>query len=176
MSRDDHPLGRYDRIGRPEPCGPVAVQSTSPKCGSMLSCADGEPTTGGRLKRLNHAKNRRFRRLLEVGLAAALSNSETAALYQRLTKRDWRQVKRAATKPRDRARDGKLKFGTVIGALLQVLTEADTTLRFIEIHAGVEALLGFPVSRSSVKQLLSAEAGRRTPRFERVARGRYRLK
>lgn len=110
-----------------------------------------------------------------MGLAAALSNAETTALYQRLTKRDWRQVKRAAAKPRDRARDGKLKFGTVSGALLQVLSEADATLRFIEIHARVESLLGFPVSRSSVKQLLSAEAGRRAPRFERVARGRYRL-
>ena len=109
-----------------------------------------------------------------MGLAAALSNAETSALFQRLTKRDWRQVRRAAAKPRDRTRDGKRKFGTVSRTVLQVLAEAESSMRFIEIHARTEALLGSQVSRSSVKMCLSAECKRQTPRFERVARGRYR--
>jgi len=110
----------------------------------------------------------------KVDLVAVLSNAETSALFQRLTKRDWRQVKRAAAKPRDRTRDGKRKFGTVSRTVLQVLAEAESSMRFIEIHTRTEALLGSQVSRSSVKMCLSAECKRQTPRFERVARGLYR--
>jgi hypothetical protein len=110
-----------------------------------------------------------------VDLAALLSNSGTTTLYQRLTKRDWQQVGRLQAKRSDRARDGKLKYGTVITALLAVLAQADGPMRYIEIHREIEATLGFPVSRSSTKQLLSDEARHRRPRFERVERGLYQL-
>ena len=108
-----------------------------------------------------------------MGLVAVLSNTQTEVLFQRLTRRNWRQVARRPSGRRDRSRDGKLKFGTVSGAVLTVLAEAGSPKRYVEIHARVEELLGRPVSPSSVKQFLSAESHHRRPRFERVDRGRY---
>ena len=110
-----------------------------------------------------------------MGLIAVLSNIQTEALFQRLTRRDWRPVRRPPARRRDRARDGKLKFGTVSGAVLAVLAESRAPMRFIEIHETVEQLLDMPLSRSSVKQFLSSEAMRPTPRLVRVERGLYRL-
>lgn len=111
-----------------------------------------------------------------MGLVAVLSNIEREALFQRLTRRDWRRVRRPPPRPRDRALDGKLKFGTVSGAVLAVLAEAPGPLRYIEIHARVdELLLDTPIRKGSVKAFLSAEATRRRPRFIRVGRGLYQL-
>ena len=109
-----------------------------------------------------------------MDLVAVLSNIRAEALYQRLTERDWRQVPRVQAKRPDRSRDGKLKFGTVSGAVLHVLRLAETPMRYSEIHRAVEESLGMAVCRSSVKQFLSAESGHRKPRFVRVARGQYR--
>jgi hypothetical protein len=111
-----------------------------------------------------------------MDLVAALSNNGTEVLLQRLTRRGWRRVRRPPPRPRDRARDGKLKFGTVSGAVLAVLAEAPGPLRYIEIHARIaELLLDTPVQKGSVKAFLSAEATRRRPRFIRVKRGLYQL-
>jgi hypothetical protein len=96
------------------------------------------------------------------------------SLFQRLTNRDWRQVARAARVRSDRSRDGKLRFGTVNGAVLQILHRSQGPMRFVDIHQEVEHLLVFPVHRGSVKQFLCAESTHRRPRFERVARGLYR--
>ena len=105
-----------------------------------------------------------------------LSNIQTEARFERLTRRDWRQVRRPSPGNRDRARDGKLKFGTVSGAVLAVLAEARSPLRYIEIHARVcELLIDTPIQKGSVKAFLSAEATRRRPRFIRVERGLYHL-
>src|SRR5437899_828690 len=110
-----------------------------------------------------------------MDLVAVLSNFQTEALYQRLTRRDWRQVRRLPARPRDRARDGKLKFGTVSSAVLAVLAQNGEPMRFIEIHASVEVLLEVPVSKSSVKQFLSDERRHRKPRFVRLQRGLYQI-
>jgi hypothetical protein len=112
--------------------------------------------------------------MLTMGLVAVLSNTQTEDLFQRLTRRDWRQVRRSA-RPRNRSRDGKLKYGTVSGATLAVLAEAGRPLRYIEIQSKVELLLGQPVPKSSVKHLLHLEARRHRQRIERVGRGLYRL-
>ena len=115
-------------------------------------------------------------RFLVMGLVAVLSNIETGALLHRLTRRDWRKVRRPTPKPRDRTLDGKLKFGTVSGAVLAVLAEARGPLRYIEIHARIdELLLDTPIGKGSVKAFLSAEATRRRPRFIRLKRGLYQL-
>jgi hypothetical protein len=42
-----------------------------------------------------------------------------------------------------------------------------------DVHARVEALLGEPVRRSSVKATLAGNLKGLDPRFVRVARGRY---
>jgi hypothetical protein len=67
-------------------------------------------------------------------------------------------------------------FGGVGDTVVQVLADARTELRMIEIHAAVEDLLDEPVSRSTVKNYLARGCDRRkTPLFERVSRGSYRL-
>jgi len=109
-------------------------------------------------------------------VAVGVGQIQTDALYQRLTRRDWRQVRRPPARPRDRAGDGKLRFGTVSGAVLAVLAHAGKPMLFIEIHASVEALLDIQVSRSSVKQFLSDESRHRNPRFVRLQRGLYGLR
>jgi hypothetical protein len=45
-----------------------------------------------------------------------------------------------------------------------------------EVHAAVEALLGESVRWASVKAVLAGNVCGSSPRFVRVARGRYRLK
>src|SRR5712691_453540 len=67
------------------------------------------------------------------GPRRSASNIQTDARFERLTRRDWRQVRRPSPGTRDLARDGKLKFGTVSGAVLAVLAEARSRLRYIEI-------------------------------------------
>ena len=107
-----------------------------------------------------------------MGLVAVLSNIQTEGRFERLTRRDWRQGRRPSPGTRDLARDGQLKFGTVSGAVLAVLAEARSPLRYIEIHARVcELLIDTPIQKGSVKAFLSAEAARRRPRFIRVERG-----
>lgn len=44
-----------------------------------------------------------------------------------------------------------------------------------EVHAAVEALLGEPVRWGTVKNALAGNVAGASPRFARVARGRYRL-
>jgi hypothetical protein len=110
-----------------------------------------------------------------MGLVAVLSNTEREALFQRLTRRDWRRMRRPPAKPRDRAPDGKLKFGTVSAAVLAVLTRTGEPMRFIGIHVSVEELLEMSISQSSVKQFLSDERRHRKPRFVRLRRGVYQL-
>jgi len=111
-----------------------------------------------------------------MDLVAVLSNFHTEALYQRLTGRDWRQVRRPPPKPRDRTRDGKLKFGVVIEAVVAVMAEAGRPFRYIEIHSRVEMRLGIQVPKSSVKHLLHMAERRKRQRIERVSRGVYQLK
>ncbi len=45
-----------------------------------------------------------------------------------------------------------------------------------EIHAAVEALLGKPVRWASVKAALAGGVSGASPRFMRVAKGRYKLR
>jgi hypothetical protein len=105
-----------------------------------------------------------------------LSNSPTGVLFQRLTRRDWRKVRRPAATRRDRTADGKLKPGTVSRAVLVVLAEAREPLRFVEIHARVAALMpDTPISKGSVKAFRSLETTRKRPRFMRVRHGVYEL-
>lgn len=83
-----------------------------------------------------------------MDLNALLSSFATEARYKRLTDRDWPQVIREHGKRSDRSRDGKLKFGTVTGTVVEVLRRSVGSMRFVEIHREVGALLGIPnVSR-----------------------------
>jgi hypothetical protein len=63
------------------------------------------------------------------------------------------------------------KAGWVVEAVALVLADRDEPMRAKEVHAAVEALLGEPVRWTSVKSALARDSSR----FERVARGCYRL-
>jgi hypothetical protein len=65
--------------------------------------------------------------------------------------------------------------GWVLKAVVQVLTDRVEPMRAKDIHAAVEALVGEPVPRSSVKGALADHASGSSRRFVRVSRGRYVL-
>jgi hypothetical protein len=64
----------------------------------------------------------------------------------------------------------------VTDAVVHVLSQAGSEMRYVDVHRAVEELLDGPVARSSVKNALVKGCSRRQPRFERVGRGRYRLR
>ena len=65
--------------------------------------------------------------------------------------------------------------GVVQRAVIEVLSRADRPMDVGEVHATVEGLLGYPVSRDSVNSRLSTGARGARPNFERVGPGRYGL-
>jgi hypothetical protein len=67
------------------------------------------------------------------------------------------------------------RVGWIVEAIVRVLADRQKPMQAKEIHEAVEALLGRPVCWSSVKAALAANASGPSPRFARVARGRYRL-
>jgi hypothetical protein len=67
------------------------------------------------------------------------------------------------------------RWGWVLAAVTEVLGAAREPMRARMIHTTVEELVGEPVSWSSVKSCLASDVGGKSPRFERVGRGRYRL-
>lgn len=65
--------------------------------------------------------------------------------------------------------------GRVIEAIAQVLRDGGSPLQARTVHAQVEDLLGEPVRWATVKASLAGNLNGSTPRFVRVARGRYGL-
>ena len=65
--------------------------------------------------------------------------------------------------------------GFVRDLIIRVLATADAPMRPREVHAAAELLAGAPLAWSTVKNCLAANATGSAPRFERLARGRYRL-
>jgi hypothetical protein len=63
----------------------------------------------------------------------------------------------------------------VLKAVVQVLADRGEPMRAKDIHATVEAMLGAPVAWSSVKAALATNVSGASPRFVRIARGRYVL-
>jgi hypothetical protein len=70
---------------------------------------------------------------------------------------------------------GRLGNGVVQRAIVKVLVSANQPMRLRDIHAGVENMLGHPVSKESVAWCVRTSKSGAGPRFQRVAYGRYRL-
>jgi len=70
----------------------------------------------------------------------------------------------------------RLGNGVVQRAVFKVLGVADQPLSVGEVQLAVEQLLGESVSRHSINWCLSTRTLGEKPRFERVARGCYRLR
>jgi hypothetical protein len=66
--------------------------------------------------------------------------------------------------------------GAVPKAVLRVLASMPEGLGIRDIHVGAEALLGESVPRSTVKSWLAENARSEDGVYERVGRGRYRLR
>ena len=69
---------------------------------------------------------------------------------------------------------GRRRPGEVRDAIEQVLGSARSPLSLREIHESVEARLGAPVPKSSVRSYLNLNSGR-GGQFKRVRRGVYDL-
>jgi len=63
----------------------------------------------------------------------------------------------------------------VVAAVVSVLEMHTGPMRARDVHLAVEGILGTPVRWASVKACLASNVGGASPRFVRVARGRYRL-
>ena len=99
-----------------------------------------------------------------------LSHEVTTSRLERLSKWNWHKTARSCPIEPNPRQSTKRKFGTVGDAVITVLSQADSDLRFVEVHEQVEALLGEPVARSSVKNCLARGCTRRGRAFERVER------
>jgi hypothetical protein len=111
-----------------------------------------------------------------MDLLATYSNQELQGSLGRLAKK--LAAVRASDGPRRRPvcrRQRSRRPGWVLKAVVQVLSDHGEPMRAKDIHAAVEALVGGPVGWSAVKQALASNVSGPSPRFVRVARGRYVL-
>jgi hypothetical protein len=76
--------------------------------------------------------------------------------------------KRPEVEPSSRRR-----FGSVVDAVGQVLSEANEPMRFVEIQEAVEQLADGPIAWSSVKSVLSRKSMGPDAPFRRIKRGLY---
>jgi hypothetical protein len=65
--------------------------------------------------------------------------------------------------------------GWVLGAVTNVLKAAKEPMQARKIYVAVLELVGEPVSWSSVRNCLASDISGKSPRFERVGHGRYRM-
>lgn len=111
-----------------------------------------------------------------MGLVQALWNRELHARLQRIHRQIERQAasgSRPATPTRPRF--GRTRNGLIPDAIARALADQPDGMRVRDVVEAVAAL-GEPVPRSSIKACLWSEAQSASGRFERVERGRYRLR
>jgi len=82
----------------------------------------------------------------------------------------------AIARPEPQREGVRLGNGVVQRAVVKALASAQHPLTVQEAQAAVGDLLGYPVSKGSINCCLSTGALGDEPRFERVARGCYRLR
>ena len=111
-----------------------------------------------------------------MGLSGGLSNHSFADLLQCLTAEVSDQALRESDAQPAGWSDGRRKFGTVSGAIMTVLTRADSEMRMRTIHAEVEGVLGGSVSFQSVADYLIKRSKGPKPLFVRTRYGHYRLR
>lgn len=111
-----------------------------------------------------------------MDLIGVLSNHDLQGSLARLVKK--LAAVRASGDPRQQrmaCRQRPRQPGWVVRAVAQVLADREEPMRAKDIHAAVEALVGEPVSWSSIKGALADHVSGSSRRFVRVARGRYVL-
>ncbi len=112
--------------------------------------------------------------VLRVRLVGQLSNPSAAltAVFEGLSDEPIKAVAR----PEPQLDVGRLGNGVVQRAVVKALALAQRPLTVLETQAAVVDLFGHSVSKGSINCCLSTGALGDEPRFERVARGCYRLR
>lgn len=110
-----------------------------------------------------------------VEAAGVLSNQDLQARLRRVVKKLAVVRATGAVRERHSRRQRPRRPGWVVKAIVKVLADRGEPMRAKDIHTAVEALIGEPVGWSSVKQALTTHVGGPSPRFVRIARGRYAL-
>jgi hypothetical protein len=111
-----------------------------------------------------------------MDLIGVLSNHDLQGSLARLTKK--LAAVRADGGPRRQpvaCRQRPHRPGWVLKAVVHVLADRGEPMRAKDIHAAVEASLGATVAWSSVRAALATNVSGASPRFVRIARGRYVL-
>jgi hypothetical protein len=110
-------------------------------------------------------------RLVSVLAAEEVTSSLTSLTEKLAAVRTCNRSRRLPTSRRQRSR----RPGWVLTAVMRVLADRGEPMRAKDVHVTVEALVGEPVAWSSVKGALASNALGASPRFVRIARGRYVL-
>ena len=108
-----------------------------------------------------------------IHLVRALSNQGLAAKLGPLSILRQELLRSAAKSPRQSATPPP-RIGAIANAVCDVLAVAPESMRIVEIHRAVELRLDRPVNVRTIKNCLSEGARGANPKYERVARGRYR--
>jgi hypothetical protein len=131
---------------------------------------------GNRVSPVKRAGQRPSRRERALGLRGRLSNPEFKDLLQSLTNLKVSKVPAKRRKEPNGRSDGRREFGSVSGAIVQVLAQGGTEMRLRDIHAEVEKLLAGAVSLGSVADYLGVRSRGSKPLFERTRYSYYRLR
>lgn len=110
-----------------------------------------------------------------MDLTGACWNQDLQGRLRRVVEKLASVRRDGAVRERPSCRRRQRRPGWVIKTVEQVLADQEAPMRAKEIHAAVEALIGEPVGWGSVKQALASNVSGPSPRFVRVARGRYVL-
>lgn len=111
-----------------------------------------------------------------MGLVGSLWNPDLTTRLQHIHKRVARQAgERSAAEP-VRPKFKRRRVGQTAQAIVAVLAGQEEGLRAHAIALRVNAQLGESVPPSTIKSCLSREAKSSSGVFERVGRGRYRLR
>jgi len=110
-----------------------------------------------------------------MDLAGSLSNQDVQGRLRRAVKKLAAVRANGEARKRHTCRQRPRRPGWVVKAITKVLAEQERPMRTTEIHHAVEALIGEPVAWPSVKAALASHAFGPSPRFVRIARGRYVL-
>jgi len=110
-----------------------------------------------------------------VEVTGVLSNQDLQGSLRRVVKKLADVRANGTVREHRSCRQRSRRPGWVLKAIVQVMTDRSGPMRATDIHHAVEALVGEPVAWSSVKDALASNVSGSSPRFVRIARGRYAL-
>lgn len=110
-----------------------------------------------------------------MDLSGVLSNQELRGRLRRVAGKLAAVGRNGAIREPHSCRQRPRRPGWVVKAIEVVLAARRGPMRARDIHAAVEALTGEPVRWGSIKQALASHVSGPSPRFVRIARGRYVL-